>query len=415
MAFGSVLGLIISPLVIGVGEAAAHHIGQDPLGLPWLLLPLLIIAGMVLIGFVRPDPKQIGTSLELYYPGYVPPPPRSTADSAPFSVAGLVRYAPTRLAIVSNAAAQGNMSIVMVLTSLVLAHHGHSLMAIAFSHMFHTIGMFAFTIPLGMLADRLGRQQVMVPGVAMTLLGAGFVAFTTGFWLVTLGTFLVGLGWAAANVAATALIADDAETAERGRAIGVADSVAGAISVLTALVTGPVIARLGMPAAGTAAVALAVVPLVIWLIDRRGGLAARVGLAFLPPPGDFGPHAATAAQWATAVILLRPLAGFVSALFTLLMLAGASVADTHGREAELRPFSHHPIAVPDRDGCIRSVDGMATERADAEDDPELLAIAFGCPEIAPQFAPVLAIRIRADLAPVRRRPCASPPTGPPAA
>jgi MFS family permease len=270
VAFGSVLGLIISPLVIGVGEAAAHHIGQDPLGLPWLLLPLLIIAGMVLIGFVRPDPKQIGTSLELYYPGYVPPPPRSTADSAPFSVAGLVRYAPTRLAIVSNAAAQGNMSIVMVLTSLVLAHHGHSLMAIAFSHMFHTIGMFAFTIPLGMLADRLGRQQVMVPGVAMTLLGAGLVAFTTGFWLVTLGTFLVGLGWAAANVAATALIADHAETAERGRAIGVADSVAGAISVLTALVTGPVIARLGMPAAGTAAVALAVVPLVIWLIDRRG-------------------------------------------------------------------------------------------------------------------------------------------------
>ena len=110
----------------------------------------------------------------------------------------------------------------------------------------------------------------MVPGVAMTLLGAGLVAFTTGFWLVTLGTFLVGLGWAAANVAATALIADHAETAERGRAIGVADSVAGAISVLTALVTGPVIARLGMPAAGATAVALAVVPLVMWLIDRRG-------------------------------------------------------------------------------------------------------------------------------------------------
>ena len=140
-----------------------------------------------------------------------------------------------------------------------------------------------------------------------------------------------------------------------------------------------------------------------------------MGLAFLPPPGDFGPHAATAAQRATAVISLRPVVGLVSALFTLLMLAGASVADTHGREAELRPFSHHPIAVPDRDGCIRSVDAVATERADAEDDPELLAIAFGCPEIAPQFAPVLAIRIRADVAPVRRRPCASPPTGPPAA
>jgi MFS family permease len=269
VALGSVVGIVISPLVIGVGEIAAHHVGQDPLGLPWLLLPPLIIGGMVLVGFVRPDPKQIGMSLELYYPGYAAPPQRPAADSAPFSAAGLVRNAPTRLAIVSNAAAQGNMSIVMVLTSLVLAHHGHSLTAIAFSHMFHTIGMFAFTIPIGMLADRLGRQRVMVPGVAMTLLGAGLVAFTPGFWLVTLGTFLVGLGWAAANVAATALIADHAETAERGRAIGVADSVAGAISVLTALVTGPVVARLGLPAAGATAVALATVPLVMWAFDRR--------------------------------------------------------------------------------------------------------------------------------------------------
>ncbi len=46
------------------------------------------------------------------------------------------------------------MAIVMVLTSLVLAHHGHSLTAIAFSHMFHAAGMFAFTIPLGWAADR---------------------------------------------------------------------------------------------------------------------------------------------------------------------------------------------------------------------------------------------------------------------
>jgi hypothetical protein len=140
-----------------------------------------------------------------------------------------------------------------------------------------------------------------------------------------------------------------------------------------------------------------------------------MGLAFLPSPGDFGPHAAIAAQWATAVISLRPVVGFVWLLFTLLMLAGASVADTHGREVELRPLGHHPIAVSDRDGCIRSADVVASERADAEDDPELLAIAFGCPELAPQFAPVLAICIRADVAPVRRRPCAAPPTGPPAA
>ena len=76
---------------------------------------------------------------------------------------------PTRLAILSNCAGQGNMAIVMVLTSLVLSHHGHALTAIAFSHSFHAAGMFAFTIPLGWASDRYGREWVMYPGVGMAL------------------------------------------------------------------------------------------------------------------------------------------------------------------------------------------------------------------------------------------------------
>ena len=43
-------------------------------------------------------------------------------NSAPGS---LLRQPTTRLAILSNCAGQGNMAIVMVLTSLVLSHHGH--------------------------------------------------------------------------------------------------------------------------------------------------------------------------------------------------------------------------------------------------------------------------------------------------
>jgi MFS family permease len=160
------------------------------------------------------------------------------------------------------------MAIVMVLTSLVLHHHGHSLSSIAVSHMFHTVGMFGFTIPLGRLADRIGRERVMYPGVAIALVGAVLVTFTPDFWSVTLGTFLVGIGWAAANVASTALIADGTQTGERGRAIGVSDSCAGAITVATAFVTGPLVQSAGLPAAGMVAVVLAVVPLVMVAVTR---------------------------------------------------------------------------------------------------------------------------------------------------
>lgn len=277
LAMGSVVGLIFSPIIIDGSERFAHANGYDPLGVPWFVLPVMTITGMVIVFFVRPDPKEIGMNLSRYYPGYTPPPSRVNAGKdGKFSAWSLMRNVPTRMAILSNCSAHGNMSIVMVLTSLVLAHHGSSLGAIAFSHMFHSAGMFAFTIPLGKLADRFGREKVMYPGVTVALVGASLVAFTEGaYWLVTLGTFLVGLGWAATNVAATAMIADHVETGERGRAIGVSESFAGAINVVMALVTGPILEWSGLPMTGLVAVLVALPPLVIWGALHVGARAAR--------------------------------------------------------------------------------------------------------------------------------------------
>ena len=261
IATGSLVGVALSPLVMALAEMVSARTGHSALGLPWLMMPALILAGMVLVTFVRPDPKEIGMNLQHYYPDYAPPPKRTAGEAAEFNSWDLIRNVPTRLAILSNCAGQGNMAIVMVLTSLVLSHHGHSLTAITVSHMFHSAGMFAFTIPLGWAADRYGREHVMYPGVAIALVGALFVAFAEGFLSVTLGTFLVGLGWCAANIASTAMIADHVETQHRGRAIGVSESGAGAMTLLAAAVTGPLVECASLPAAGIAAVLIAVVPL----------------------------------------------------------------------------------------------------------------------------------------------------------
>ena len=261
IATGSLVGVALSPLVMALAEMVSARTGHSALGLPWLMMPALILAGMVLVTFVRPDPKEIGMNLQHYYPDYTPPPKRAAGETAEFNSWDLIRNVPTRLAILSNCAGQGNMAIVMVLTSLVLSHHGHSLTAITVSHMFHSAGMFAFTIPLGWAADRYGREHVMYPGVAIALVGALFVAFAEGFLSVTLGTFLVGLGWCAANIASTAMIADHVETQHRGRAIGVSESGAGAMTLLAAAVTGPLVECASLPAAGIAAVLIAVVPL----------------------------------------------------------------------------------------------------------------------------------------------------------
>jgi MFS family permease len=265
LAIGSLLGLVVSPAVVRFCEELGARTGHDPIGLAWYLLPALILPGMGLIMFVRPDPKEIGQNLHDYYPGYVTPQHHDAAP-APFHAMQLLRRPVIRLAIVSNCAAQGNMSIVMVLTSLALSECGTSLAGIAVAQMFHSFGMFGFTIPLGKLTDRYGRDTVMFPGVALAAAGAGLVAYTGSYWPVTIGAFLVGLGWAAANVSATALIADHFVTATRGRALGFNDTCAAGISVLVALATGPLIVIGGIGATGLIAVLLAVPPLAMLII-----------------------------------------------------------------------------------------------------------------------------------------------------
>jgi MFS family permease len=262
LALGSLLGLVVSPMLISLSQIIGARLGQDPLGLAWYMLPCLILPGMGLIAFVRPDPKHIGQNLHLYYPGHVTA-PRRQAEPTRFSAMELLRRPTTRMAIVSNCSVQGNMAIVMVLTSLVLKDCGTSLTGIAISGMFHSMGMFAFTIPLGKLTDRYGRDAVMFPGVATALAGAGLVAYTNSYLPVTVGAFLVGIGWAAANVAGTALIADHYATAVRGRALGFNDTCAAGISVVIALATGPLIAWVGLSGAGLMAILLAVPPLVM--------------------------------------------------------------------------------------------------------------------------------------------------------
>lgn len=270
VATGSLIGLFIAPLITAAGDIYGPRMGVERLALPWLLLPILIFVSMWVVFLIRPDPKTIGQTLENYYPDYKPAPAGGGGASAgaPFRPTDLLRDVRTRLAIACNAAAQANMSIVMVLTSLILDHHGHSLAIIGLSHAFHSAGMFAFTIPLGWLADRFGREQVMYPGVATTILGAGLVTFAEGFLLVTIGTFLVGIGWAAANVAATAFIADRVSVNHRGRAIGLNDSFAGGAAVVAAVVTGPLIQGYGLGAAGVAAVIFAAAPFAMLLASK---------------------------------------------------------------------------------------------------------------------------------------------------
>src|SRR3954451_10414440 len=262
---GSVLGAFLSPVMIAVADTISGPLGLDPLGLTWLFIPAVILPGIACVAWIRPDPRDIALRLEQYYPGVQGQPRDLPGQARQVSLGTFLRDHPLRVAMVSNFAAQSNMSIVMVIGSLVLAHHGHSLPAIAVASALHSIGMFAFSLPLGSLTDRLGRRAVMFPGGVVATVGALLVVFTTDYATITLGTFLVGLGWSAVNVATTVVIADRTRPTERGRAIGVNDTLSATANTVIPLIVGPLVAAAGLPAAGVLAMAMMVAPIFLLL------------------------------------------------------------------------------------------------------------------------------------------------------
>ena len=271
---GSLVGTLGAPVLITAAQAWSGPLGLDPIALTWLLVPAVIVPGIALVLAVRPDPKEIASHLERYYPDYVPPAARPAEGGPAPSLLAFLRDPRKQAAFAVSFAAQGNMSMIMAFTSLALEHHGHPLPAISVAVTIHVIGMFGFSLPLGWLADRVGRRALMLLGLLLLALGAVLVPVTPHYAVIVTGTFLVGLGWSAASVAATAVIADTTDAEERGRAIGANDTVSAAAAMALPLLAGPAVEFLGLASLGILGAGLMAPPFVlVWtrLKEKRPG------------------------------------------------------------------------------------------------------------------------------------------------
>lgn len=276
---GSLVGALGAPVVIAVAQAISPGLGLPALATSWLLVPAVILPTLVLIAYMRPDPKEIAAHLDRYYPGYQPDAPPQMGKSK--TGAGVfLRDRPKRAAILANFAAQGTMSMAMAITSLALAQHGHALPAISMSVSIHVLGMFAFSMPLGKISDTIGRRAVLLTGVVISMLGALLIPASPEYWVIPLGTFLVGLGWSCANVAGTAVIADTTQAYERGRAIGTSDAIAAVSGIVLPLVAGPLVDAFGLASVSALGLLVLIIPLPLLLRLRE------------PSPGTYGEVAA---------------------------------------------------------------------------------------------------------------------------
>lgn len=268
---GSVVGTFMAPLI----SAAAPYLEFVGLGTYELILlisvPLMAFSA-VFIWRVKPDTKEILRDLKSYYPDEVAgsaqglqgcPNPTTTTW-------GGFKTRPIIAAFIASAFSWGGMVMGMSMVSILLKQYGVELPLINMAVSLHVFGMFGFSIPMGWLSDKYGRKPVTALGGLVLGMGAFLMPLTQDYAVITLGVFLVGLGWSATNVATTALLCDLTPGVKRGSVLGANDVVTGMTSVGLPALGGAIMSALGGVAFGVAGVAIALpVVLSMLLVDEK--------------------------------------------------------------------------------------------------------------------------------------------------
>lgn len=261
---GSIASAFIAPVVVAIGESIGRITERDPLGISWYLMLLVLLPTVFFILLIKPDPRSIALNLSKYWPSYDLPQPRSEG-TPPAAISTLLRHRPKQITYACYAAAQGTMSLMMVMTSLVMAEGGHPIRSISITVSIHVLGMFAFSIPFGKLADRIGRKPLLGVGLVIEAFGAFLVPITQSYTIITLALFFIGIGWSAVNISGTSLLADTTLPEERGRAIGLNETLSGILSIGMPLLGGFVVDVSGLTMMGIIGGSVSLIPLIFLL------------------------------------------------------------------------------------------------------------------------------------------------------
>jgi len=257
VVIGGTVGSIVGPFVAGPAGKVIGSWGIDELAGAYLVsLILFAIAAVVVFFGLRPDPREIGKLVAEKFPDTI------VRSRVVRNMRQIFNQPAARVALISMVLGQMVMVLVMVITSLHMRDHDHMLGDISIVISAHTIGMFAFSIISGRLADRWGRGQVIIVGSATLVLAC--IAATISPDVLPLGValFLLGLGWNFCFVGGSTLLADQLSPAERARTQGFNDLLVGLASATGSLGSGFIFAALGYNTMALISSAVAIIPLI---------------------------------------------------------------------------------------------------------------------------------------------------------
>ena len=292
------IGAVAGPNLIQPGAVVGQAVGLPPIAGPFIISAAgLVLACALLLAGLRPDPLLFARQLAAAGSGSAGAQPAAPGGRA--LGRGLRAARSSQGAVLALAAVVGAHAVmvgVMSVTPLHLqelvagpgtaAHDGHTasgdvLVIIGFTISLHIAGMFALSPVMGWLTDKAGRKQTIVVGFGLLLAAVSVAGLgqrsTAG---VAVGLVLLGLGWSAATIAGSTLLAESVRQEDRVVVQGVSDMLMGAAGAAGGAISGVILSWAGYPglnlAGGLVAGAVLAAAVVALLPGRAGGRTGRM-------------------------------------------------------------------------------------------------------------------------------------------
>lgn len=271
VVWATTIGAVAGPNLTGAGGSVARSLGIPALTGGFAIGAVVLVVAAAWVAWrLRPDPLLVaqqvaGVSAEVADD----PGGRSWTRFA-----AVVRDVPAvGAAVVAMACAHAAMVTVMIMTPLHMEHGGAHLEVIGFVISVHVLGMFAFAPVMGWAADRFGRSAVLVAGGAVLLVSLALCGSSPegSSWQIFTGLFLLGLGWSAATVAASTVVADRTPVEARTDVQGTSDMAMALTAAGGGALAGVIVGSLGYAALALFAALLALAVVVAGAVTGRHG------------------------------------------------------------------------------------------------------------------------------------------------
>jgi len=263
VVWGGTFGAVFGPLLIGPMGNFVRTLGMNELAGAYLATLILFgIATIVVVIGLRPDPRDLGREIAALYP-------ESTPHGEIRTIREIILQPAALTAVLAMVLGQVVMVALMVITSRHMNQHQHGLTDISRVIQSHTVGMYAFSVLSGYLADKWGRGYVILSGAGMLLLACVLAPLSPDVVPLAVALFFLGLGWNFCFVGGSTLLADQLSPAERSRTQGFSDLLVGLASATASLTSGFVFAATNYTIMSIVAGGLSLIPLVMSLFWLR--------------------------------------------------------------------------------------------------------------------------------------------------